>query len=75
MTNAGRADEIERSNVFYLTERPKKEPIFIGLYTNILSEPTKKQNTSEILKDDLYRVDFNLGFREPTKINLLFERY
>jgi KUP system potassium uptake protein len=29
------------------------------------------------MKDDLYRIDFNLGFREPTKINLLFrgQRY
>jgi KUP system potassium uptake protein len=28
---------------------------------------------TEIVKDDLYRVDFNLGFREPTKINLMFK--
>ena len=27
----------------------------------------------EIIKDDLYRIDFYLGFREPTKINLMFK--
>jgi KUP system potassium uptake protein len=25
------------------------------------------------MKDDLFRVDFYLGFREPTKINLMFK--
>ena len=25
------------------------------------------------MKDDLYRIDFNLGFREPTKVNLMFK--
>jgi KUP system potassium uptake protein len=36
-----------------------------------LTEPYKTEyKVTEIVKDDLYRVDFNLGFREPTKINL-----
>jgi KUP system potassium uptake protein len=36
-------------------------------------EPYKTEyRVTEIMKDDLYRVDFNLGFREPTKINLMF---
>jgi KUP system potassium uptake protein len=42
------------------------------VHVNILSEPYKRIRVTEIIKDDLYRVDFNLGFREPTKINLLF---
>ena len=28
---------------------------------------------TEIIKDDLFRIDFNLGFREATKINLMFK--
>jgi KUP system potassium uptake protein len=40
----------------------------------VLNEPYKKEyRVTEILKDDLYRVDFYLGFREPTKINLMFK--
>jgi KUP system potassium uptake protein len=38
------------------------------------TEPYKTEyKVTEIVKDDLYRVDFNLGFREPTKINLMFK--
>ncbi|HMK06170.1 MAG TPA: hypothetical protein VK476_01485, partial [Flavobacterium sp.] len=41
---------------------------------NILSEPYKTEyKVTEIIKDDLFRIDFNLGFREPTKINLMFK--
>jgi KUP system potassium uptake protein len=65
---ANRVDEIEESNVFDFTKKRPKEPISIGLYVNILSEPYKTEyKVTEIIKDDLYRVDFNLGFREPTK--------
>jgi KUP system potassium uptake protein len=38
------------------------------VHVNILSEPYKTEyKVTEIIKDDLYRVDFNLGFRELTK--------
>jgi KUP system potassium uptake protein len=38
------------------------------------TEPYKTEyKVTEIIKDDLYRIDFNLGFREPTKINLMFK--
>jgi KUP system potassium uptake protein len=40
---------------------------------NILTEHKTEYKVTEIVKDDLYRVDFNLGFREPTKINLMFK--
>jgi KUP system potassium uptake protein len=44
------------------------------VHVNILSEPYKREyRVTEIIQDDLYRVDFNLGFREPTKINLMFK--
>jgi KUP system potassium uptake protein len=38
-------------------------------------KPYKKEyKVTEIVKDDIYRIDFNLGFREPTKINLMFKQ-
>lgn len=44
------------------------------IHVNVTSEPYRKDyRVTEILKDDLYRIDFNLGFREPTKINLMFK--
>jgi KUP system potassium uptake protein len=74
MTNAGRADEIEEKVMYsILQKRPKRADIYWFVHVNILTEPYKAEyKVTEIVKDDLYRVDFNLGFREPTKINLMF---
>lgn len=74
MTNAGRTDEIAEKVMYsILQKRPKRADIYWFVHVNILSEPYKAQyKVTEIVKDDLYRVDFNLGFREPTKINLMF---
>jgi KUP system potassium uptake protein len=50
-----------------LQKRPKRADIYWFVHVNILSEPYKTEyKVTEIIKDDLYRVDFNLGFREPT---------
>lgn len=75
MTNAGRVDEIEEKVMYsILQKRPKRADIYWFVHVNILTEPYKTEyRVTEILKDDMYRVDFNLGFREPTKINLLFK--
>ncbi len=75
LTNASRADEIE-DKVMYsiLQKRPKRADIYWFVHVNILNEPYKAEyRVTEIAKDDLYRIDFNLGFREPTKINLMFK--
>lgn len=75
MTNAGRTDEIEEKVMYsILQKRPKRADVYWFVHVNILSEPYKTEyKVTEIVKDDLYRIDFNLGFREPTKINLMFK--
>lgn len=75
MTNAGRIDEIEEKVMFsILQKRPKRADIYWFVHVNILSEPYRAEyKVTEIIKDDLFRIDFNLGFREPTKINLMFK--
>jgi KUP system potassium uptake protein len=75
MTNAARTDEIEEKVMYsILQKRPKRADIYWFVHVNILTEPYKTEyKVTEIVKDDLYRVDFNLGFREPTKINLMFK--
>jgi K+ transporter len=51
-----------------LQKKTKRADIYWFVHVNILSEPYKTEyKVTEIIKDDLYRVDFNLGFREPTK--------
>ena len=75
MTNANRIDEIEEKVMYsILQKRPKRADIYWFVHVNILSEPYKTDyKVTEIVKDDIYRIDFNLGFREPTKINLMFK--
>ena len=75
MTNAGRVDEIEEKVMYsILQKRPKRADLYWFVHVNILSEPYRTEyKVTEIIKDDLFRIDFNLGFREPTKINLMFK--
>ena len=75
MTNSTRTDEIEEKVMYsILQKRPKRADMYWFVHVNILNEPYRREyRVSEIIKDDLYRVDFNLGFREPTKINLMFK--
>lgn len=75
MTNANRSDEIEEKVVHsILQKRPKRADIYWFIHVNVTNEPyTKEYRVTEIIKDDIYRIDFNLGFREPTKINLMFK--
>ncbi len=74
MTNAGRTDEIEEKVIYsILQRRPKRADIYWFVHVNIVAVPYRTDyKVTEISKDDIYRVDFNLGFREPTKINLMF---
>jgi KUP system potassium uptake protein len=75
MTNSTRSDEIEEKVMYsILQKRPKRADLYWFIHVNILSEPYKKEyKVTEIVQDDIYRVDFYLGFREPTKINLMFK--
>ncbi|RKS02319.1 MULTISPECIES: KUP/HAK/KT family potassium transporter [unclassified Flavobacterium] len=76
MTNSNRSDEIEEKVMYsILQKRPKRADLYWFIHVNILSEPYKKEyKVTEIIKDDIYRIDFYLGFREPTKINLMFKQ-
>lgn len=75
MTNAGKSDEIEEKVMYsILRKRPKRADIYWFVHVNILNEPYKTEyKVTEIADKTIFRVDFNLGFREPTKINLMFK--
>ena len=75
LTNASRVDEIEEKVLYsILQKRPKRADIYWFIHVNILNEPYKTEyKVTEIIKDDIIRIDFNLGFREPTKLNIMFK--
>jgi KUP system potassium uptake protein len=74
LTNARAVDEIEEKVLYsILQKRPKRADIYWFIHVNILNEPYKREyKVTEIVKDDIIRIDFNLGFREPTKLNIMF---
>ena len=75
MTNSTKSDEIEEKVMYsILQKRPKRADIYWFIHVNVMNEPYRKEyKVIEIVPDDIYRIDFFLGFREPTKINLMFK--
>jgi KUP system potassium uptake protein len=76
LTNAHLGDEIE-SKIIYsiLQKRPKRADIYWFVHVNVVDEPYKMEyRVREIIKDDVIRVDFYLGFRVAPRINLMFKQ-
>ncbi|MFL9845858.1 KUP/HAK/KT family potassium transporter [Flavobacterium rhizosphaerae] len=75
LTNANLGDEIE-SKIIYsiLQKRPKRADIYWLIHVNVVDEPYRMDyRVREIMKDDVIRVDFYLGFRVQPRINLMFK--
>jgi KUP system potassium uptake protein len=75
LTNANRGDEIE-SKIIYsiLQKRPKRADIYWFVHVNVVDEPYRMEyRVREIIKDDVIRIDFYLGFRVAPRINLMFK--
>ncbi|MFN5181575.1 MAG: KUP/HAK/KT family potassium transporter [Bacteroidota bacterium] len=76
MTNSPKADEIE-SKVIYsiLQRRPKRADLYWFVHVNVMDEPnTCEYRVHHIQKENLIRIDFNLGFKVAPKINLMFRK-
>lgn len=76
LTNAQFSDEIE-SKIIYsiLQKRPKRADIYWFVHVNVVDEPYRMDyRVREIMRDDVIRVDFYLGFRVAPRINLMFKK-
>lgn len=74
MTSSNRYDEIEEKVMYsILQKRPKRADIYWFVHVNVLNEPYNKSYKVNKINDNIFRIDFNLGFREPTKINLMMK--
>lgn len=76
LTNASHGDEVESKIVYsILQKRPKRADIYWLIHVNVVDEPYEMEyRVREIMKDDIIRVDFYLGFRVAPRINLLFKK-
>jgi KUP system potassium uptake protein len=76
LTSADNKDEIE-SKIIYsiLQKQPKRADIYWLVHVDVVDEPYRMDYlVTEIIKNDVIRVDFRLGFRVAPRINLLFRK-
>lgn len=76
LTNANHGDEVESKIVYsILQKRPKRADIYWFVHVNVTDEPYEMEyRVRDVVKDDIIRVDFYLGFRVAPRINLLFKK-
>jgi KUP system potassium uptake protein len=76
LTSADNKDEIE-SKVIYsiLQKQPKRADIYWLVHVDVMDEPYRMDYlVTEIIPNDIIRVDFRIGFRVAPRINLLFRK-
>lgn len=76
LTSADIKDEIESKIVYsILQKRPKRADVYWFVHVHVTDQPyTMQYKVTELAKSDVIRVDFYLGFRVPTRINLMFRK-
>lgn len=76
LSNASRATEIENKIIYSIFQkRPKRADVYWFVHVDTLDDPyTMEYKVKTIATDDVYKVNFRLGFRVPNKINLYFKK-
>jgi KUP system potassium uptake protein len=76
LSNAGRASEIENKIIYSIFQkRPKRADVYWFVHIDTVDDPyTMEYKVMTVADDDVYKVNFRLGFRVPNKINLYFRR-
>jgi KUP system potassium uptake protein len=75
MSNASRSSEIESKIIYSIFQkRPKRADIYWFVHVDTVDDPyTMEYKVKTVAIDDVYKVNFRLGFRVPNKINLYFK--
>lgn len=76
LTSANNPDEIESKIVYsILQKQPKRADIYWFVHVDVVDEPYRcEYKVQEIIKNDVIRVEFRLGFRVAPRINLMFRK-
>ena len=76
LSNAGRATEIENKIIYSIFQkRPKRADVYWFVHVDTVDDPyTMEYKVMTVADDDVYKVNFRLGFRVPNKINLYFKK-
>ena len=76
LTSANNSDEIESKIMYSIFQKqPKRADIYWFVHVDVMDEPYKMEyKVTEIIKNDVIRVDFRLGFRVAPRINYMFRK-
>jgi KUP system potassium uptake protein len=76
LTSAGNPNEIEHKIMYsILSGKPKRADIYWFIHVDTTDDPyTAEYMVTHIVPNDIIRVEFRLGFRVQTRINLLFRK-
>jgi KUP system potassium uptake protein len=74
LTSANNTDEIESKIMYSIFQKqPKRADIYWFVHVDVMDEPYKMEyKVTEIIKNDVIRIDFRLGFRVAPRINFMF---
>jgi KUP system potassium uptake protein len=76
LTSANNTDEIEEKVMYsILQKQPKRADMYWFVHVDVRDEPyTLEYKVTELIKGNIIRVDFRLGFRVEPKVNLMFRK-
>jgi KUP system potassium uptake protein len=76
LTSAERSSEIEQKIIYSIFQkRPKRADIYWFIHVETTDQPyTMEYKVSEVAPDDVFRINFRLGFRVQQRINLYFRK-
>ncbi len=76
LTSAERSSEIEQKIIYSIFQkRPKRADIYWFIHVDTTDEPyTMEYTVNELAPDDVFRINFRLGFRVQQRINLFFRK-
>ena len=76
LTSANNLDEIEAKTIYsILQKQPKRADVYWFVHVDVLYEPyTMEYKVTELLKGNIIRIDFRLGFRVEPRINFMFRK-
>ncbi len=76
LTSANISDEIEAKVIYsILQKQPKRADMYWFVHVDVMDEPyTMEYKVTELIKGNIIRIDFRLGFRVEPRINLMFRK-
>jgi len=76
LTSANNRDKIEAKTIYSVLQRqPKRADMYWFVHVDVLDEPyIMEYKVTELIKGNIIRVDFRIGFRVDPRVNLMFRK-